>query len=450
MAKTKTTSETQQSVSPAQLLASLTEDERLELLDSLSAEEKAFLAYYWPLWARPEQLPPLDDEWLTWLVLAGRGFGKTRSGAEWVRAEVESGRARRIALIGETHKDLEEVMVFGDSGILSVFPKDKRPIVSKKPIQITFHTGAIALGYNATEPDQLRGPQFDLAWCDELAKWRYARETWDQLQFGLRLGERPRAMVTTTPRPIPLLKEILADELTRVTRGSTYDNAGNLAESFLRQITIKYEGTRLGRQELAAELLEDLPGALWTNDSFIRGGKDMQMQRVVVSIDPSGTKGGENDNNDVGIAVAGKGIDGRGYVMDDWTCNLSPAGWGRRAVEAYHFYKADCIVAETNFGGAMVEHVIKSIDPKVPYRPVIASRGKVARAEPVAALYEQQRVSHLKVFTELEKQMCMMDASGYVGEGSPDRADAAIWALSYLMLGENGYTAADLAAAMRN
>lgn len=359
-------------------------------------------------------------------------------------------RAGRIALIAETHKDLEEVLIDGDSGLLSVFPKAFRPIVKYKPIQIEFHNGAIALGYNATEPEQLRGPQFDAAWCDELAKWRYARETWDMLQFGLRLGERPRCLITTTPRPIPLLKEIMNDDTTAITRGSTLDNAGNLARSFLSQIIKKYDGTRLGRQELDAEVLEDLPGALWNNDMFIRGGENVTMQRVVISVDPSGTRGETDDGDEIGITVCGLGVDGRGYLIDDWTCKLSPAGWGKRAVEAYHRYKADCIVAEVNFGGAMVEHVIKTTPngKNVPYRPVTASRGKIVRAEPVAALYEQGRVSHLKVFELLEKQLTMMDASGYVGEGSPDRADSAIWGLSYLMLNENGYTADDVERAL--
>lgn len=350
-----------------------------------------------------------------------------------------AGRAQRIALVAETQKDLEEVMVFGDSGIMSVFPPHQRPKATRKPVRIEFHNGALALGYNATEPDQLRGPQFDCAWCDELAKWRYARETWDMLQFGLRLGLKPRQVITTTPRPIGILKEIIASPTTKVTRGSTYDNKTNLAPSFIDTIIKKYEGTRLGRQELKAEVLDDVPGALWQRDAIdrARATSTPDLQRVIVAIDPSGTKGESDDGDEIGIVVAGKGIDGRGYVLADRTCKLSPDGWGRRAVAAYHEFKADVIVAERNFGGAMVEHVVRTIDQMVSYKEVMASRGKVARAEPVAALYEQGRVSHVGSFPELEDQLCLFAPDGFIGDGSPDRADALVWALSELMLEED-------------
>lgn len=330
-------------------------------------------------------------------------------------------------------------MCYGDSGLASVFPEHEKPKIVVNPnVQVEFHTGAIALGYNATKPDQLRGPQFDLAWCDELAKWMYARQTWDMLQFCLRLGDNPQALVTTTPRPIPVLKEIMAADTTVVTRGSTFDNSANLAGSFLKAVRDKYEGTRLGRQELEAEMLDDLPGALWTRAIFDeqRKAQAPDMRRVVVAIDPSGT-GGEDDNGDsIGIVVAGLGVDGRGYVLADRSCKLSPDGWGRRAVEAYHEFKADRIVAERNYGGAMVEHVIRTVDRKVSYKEVVASRGKVARAEPVAALYEQGRVSHAGAFGELEDQCCQIGPDGYIGEGSPDRADALVWALTELMLAD--------------
>jgi len=330
-------------------------------------------------------------------------------------------------------------MCYGDSGLASVFPPHQAPKIIVNPsVTITFHTGAVALGYNATQPSQLRGPQFDRAWCDELAKWQKARETWDMLQFALRLGDRPRALVTTTPRPIPLLKEIKADPRTVVTSGSTFDNAANLAPTFLAAIREKYEGTRLGRQELFAETLDDLPGALWTR-AMLDGHRvrdTPQMARVVVAIDPSGTGGAGDDGDDIGIIVAGKGVDGRGYVLADRSCKLSPDGWGRRAVEAYHEFKADRIVAERNFGGAMVEHVIRTVDRRASYREVTASRGKVARAEPVAALYEQGRVSHVGGLSAVEDQLCLIAPDGYVGEGSPDRADALVWALTELMLDE--------------
>lgn len=418
-------------------LASQTLEARNAILADLSDADLEQLEYDWRFWARQEQIAP-DGDWLTWVINAGRGFGKTRAGSEWVREQVEAGR-KRIALIGETYKDLVEVMCFGDSGLESVFPEHQKPKIVVNPnVQITFHTGAIALGYNATQPAQLRGPQFDAAWCDELAKWRYARDTWDMLQFGLRLGERPQALVTTTPRPIPVLKEIIADPTTVVTRGSTFDNAGNLAASFLQRVQKKYGGTRLGRQELSAEILDDLPGALWTRDMLDRNRKAIvpEMRRIVVAVDPSGTGGASDDGDSIGIVVAGLGIDGRGYIIADRTCKLSPDGWGKRAVAAFHEFEADRIVAERNFGGAMVEHVIRTVDKSVSYKEVTASRGKVARAEPVAALYEQDRVSHIGGLPELEDQMCLFGPDGFIGEGSPDRADALVWAITELMLGE--------------
>lgn len=430
------------------MLASLGEKERQQALDALSPEVKAHLAYHWPFWARPNQLPP-EGDWLTWLVLAGRGFGKTRCGAEWVRSiacgktPLAAGTHRRIAVVAETAADARDVLVEGDSGILAVHPKDFRPHYEPSKRRLTWPNGVVATLYNGTEPDQLRGPQHDAALVDELAKYAYARETWDMLQFGLRLGEKPRQVVTTTPRPIPLLKEILAAPTTAVTRGSTKDNAANLAPSFLAQIVAKYEGTRLGRQELNAEILDDLPGALWTRDAIdqARVKQAPEMQRMVVAVDPSGTKGESDDGDDIGIVVAGRGVDGRGYVLADRTCKLSPDGWGRRAVAAFHEFKADRIVAERNFGGAMVQHVIKTVDPKVPYKEVTASRGKVARAEPVAALYEQRRVSHVGSFPDLEDQLVLMAPDGYAGEGSPDRVDALVWAMTDLMLNPTNPTA---------
>lgn len=394
-------------------------------------------------------MAPAGD-WLTWLVLAGRGFGKTRSGAEWVRSIVcgrtplSAGSHHRIAIVAETAADARDVLVEGDSGILSVHPPDFRPLYEPSKRRLTWPNGAVATLYNAVEPDQLRGPQHDAAFCDELAKWRYARETWDQLQFGLRLGNDPRQIITTTPRPIPVLKEIMAADTTVTTRGSTYDNADNLAEAFVRSIVRKYEGTRLGRQELNAEVLDDLPGALWSRDNLdkTRTSSAPEMSRVVVAIDPSGTKGESDDGDSIGIVAAGLGIDGRGYVLADRTCKLSPDGWGRRAVATYREFEADRIVAERNFGGAMVEHVIRTVDKSVPYKEVTASRGKVARAQPVAALYEQGRISHIGSMPELEDQMCMIAPEGFIGEGSPDRADALVWALTELMVKPAAPTAA--------
>lgn len=435
------------SASQAELLASLPEKERERILEDLSEAELSLLEHDWKFWGRPAQIPP-DGDWLTWLILAGRGFGKTRTGAEWIRSKVE-GRtpmsapvngARRIALVAETAADARDVLVEGESGILACSPKDFRPLYEPSKRRLTWPNGAMAILYNAVEPDQLRGPQQDAAWCDELAKWRYARETWDQLQFGLRLGAHPQQIVTTTPRPIPVLREIIASSSTIVTRGSTYDNRANLAPAFLKTVVSRYEGTRLGRQELDAEILDDIPGALWTRNVIdaLRCGPDFvgDYVRVVVAVDPSGTRG-DDGGDSVGIVVAAKGYDGHAYILADRTCSLSPAGWGRRAVEAYHEFSADRLIAERNFGGAMVEHVIQTTDKSVAYKEVTASRGKVARAEPIAALYEQGRVHHVGSLAALEDQLCSMAPDGYIGDGSPDRADALVWALSELMLGDS-------------
>lgn len=436
-----------QNVSPAELLASLPAAVRDKELASLDEATRAYLMYHWPFWARPNQIAPTGD-WITWAVIAGRGFGKTRIGTEWVRSVVcgktplAKGSARRLAIVGETAADVRDVLVEGDSGILAVHPRAWRPTYEPSKRRLTWPNGAVATLYNGTEPDQLRGPQHDAALVDELAKYDYARETWDMLQFGLRLGDHPRQIVTTTPRPIPVLKEILRADSTVITRGSTAENASNLAPTFLAKIVQRYEGTRLGRQELDGEILDDLPGALWTHDQIAdrRLSQPPALKRIVVSIDPSGTKGKASDkNNDVGIIVAGKGVDNRAYVLSDRTCNLGPTGWGERAIAAYRSYSANCIVAEVNFGGAMVEAVIRSIAPTVAFKSVTASRGKVARAEPIAALYEQGRVSHCGIFKELEDQMCLMATDGYAGDGSPDRVDALVWALTELMLGDGTF-----------
>lgn len=349
------------------------------------------------------------------------------------------GRSHRVALVAETAADGRDVMVEGDSGILGVHPKAFRPTYQPSMRRLTWPNGAVATLFNATEPDQLRGPQHDLGWCDELAKWRYAQETWDMLQFGLRLGEDPRQLITTTPRPIVLLKKIMADSRTVTTRGSTYENAANLAKPFMDNIKAKYEGTRLGRQELDAEVLDDVPGSLWTREGIDktrrkRGDKLPDMQRVVVAIDPAG-KSQETaiseGTAETGIIVAGLGVDGRGYVLDDQTCALSPNGWARRAVAAYDLYAADAIVVETNQGGDMVKMAVKSVRD-VPVIEVHASRGKVTRAEPVAALYEQGRISHVGTFAELEDQQVLFTPLGIAGETTGDRVDALVWALSQL------------------
>lgn len=434
------------SASLAESLASLPEAERAAILAGLSDRDHAELEYDWRFWGRPEQFAPPGD-WANWLVLAGRGFGKTRLGAEWVREEVASGRASRIALVAETAADGRDVMVEGPSGLLACHAPAERPEYEPSKRRVTWPNGAIATVFNAVEPDQLRGPQFDAAWCDELAKWRYADATWDQLAFGMRLGDHPRICITTTPRSVPLLRKLIADKRTAITRGSTFDNARNLAPSFIASIRERYEGTRLGRQELNAEVLDDVPGALWTRamiDAARAASAPDDLRRIVVAIDPSGTKGDTDDGDEIGIVVAGCSADRkRGHVIADLSIKASPEQWGRVAVRAYRKFNADRIIAERNFGGAMVEAVIRAVDPIVSYSEVTASRGKVQRAEPVAALYEQGRVSHAAGLEKLEDQMCAMTASGYLGDGSPDRVDAGVWALSELMLSE-GPTVMDM------
>jgi phage terminase large subunit-like protein len=425
----------------AERMAAIPAAERAAIIASLTDAQVMALQHDWRFWARPNQLAP-DGDWLTWVALAGRGFGKTEAGAQWVRERVAAG-ARTIALVAETQKDLEEVMV---ARLVSIYPPRQAPSVRYKPVRLVWPNGATALGYNGTEPNQLRGPEFDTAWVDELAKYRYAQETWDMLQFTMRSGNDPRVFVTTTPRPIPVLKSIIAEKTTVISRGSTFDNASNLPEKFLAKIRDRYEGTRLGRQELFAEILDDVPGALWTRDMFDRHRvRDMpQMVRVVVAVDPSGSDGQSEDADDIGIVVAGKGQDGRAYVFADRTCNLSPNGWARMAVTAYHDFKANGIVAEKNFGGAMVEFTIKTADRSVPVKLVNASRGKAVRAEPVAALYEQGKVSHIGDLSKLEDECCQMTPDGFIGDGSPNRVDAMVWALTELMVTGSTYTLANI------
>lgn len=401
----------------------------------LSPEVRAELNWRWRgWWARANQIAP-DGDWSTWLVLAGRGFGKTRSGTEWVREQWKAG-AKRMAIVAETAADARDVLVEGQSGILAISPKSERPLYEPSKRRLTWPNGAQATLYNGTEPDQLRGPEHDTALVDELAKYAYPQDTWDNLQFGLRLGSRPRVCVTTTPRPIPIIRRLIKEPATAVTRGSTFDNSANLPSRFIQTIRDRYEGTRLGRQELFAEVLDDAPGALWTRDS-IKTGTAPDLQRIVVAIDPSGASGdAESDADSIGIVVAGKGVDGRFYVVEDATCRLSPSGWGRRAAQRYAAHKADLIVAERNFGGDMVLSVIRTADKNAKVKLVTASRGKVVRAEPIAALYEQGRVTHLPGMEQLEDQMLQFTLTGYVGEGSPDRVDALVWALTDLALGE--------------
>jgi len=426
--------------SPVELLASLPLQQQLEVLSRLSPEETRNFQWDWRgWWARPNQLAPLGD-WSVWLILAGRGFGKTMTISEWVRGQVEAGDAGRIALVAPTAADAREVLVEGPAGILAVSPSWNRPVYEASKRRLTWPNGAIATTYSADEPERLRGPQHDAAVCDELAAWRYP-EAWDMLQFGLRQGRHPQCVVATTPKPVKLLKDLLAREGKDVvvTRGSTYENRANLAPSFLSTIVRKYEGTRLGRQELLAELLTDVPNALWQRSKIdeLRVLNAPALTRIVVAIDPAAKS--EEGSDETGIIVAGIGADGHGYVLDDMSGQYQPLTWARKAINAYKGHKADRIIAEINNGGEMVEATLRSVDASVSYRAVHATRGKVIRAEPIAALYEQGKVHHVGNFAKLEDQLCEMTldfdraAAGY----SPDRLDAAVWALSDLMLGSN-------------
>jgi predicted phage terminase large subunit-like protein len=387
----------------------------------------------WAAVARPEQLAPIGD-WLVWLVLAGRGWGKTRTGAEDVSAFALGNPGARIALVGPTAADVRDVMIEGQSGLRSVLPRGAEDVWNRSLGELVLNNGARFKAFSAEEPERLRGPQHHRAWCDELGAWKNAQATWDQLQFTLRLGANPRAVVTTTPKPTPLLRALLAAATTHVTRGSTFDNEANLAPAALAAFRARYEGTRLGRQELYAELLTDTPGALWTRDMIeaARCDETPPMARVVVAVDPSGSDGTSGDRQ--GIVVAGLGRDGRGYVLEDASMRGSPDQWARTVARLYHLHGADRVVAEANFGGAMVEAVLRSSAPNLPVKLVSASRGKVLRAEPVAALYEQGRISHVGAFPALEDQMAEMTTGGFVGQGSPDAVDALVWALTDLML----------------
>src|SRR6516164_2547621 len=345
-----------------------------------------------------------QGNWRIWLLLAGRGFGKTRTGAELIRARVAASTARRLALVAPTAADARNVMVEGESGILAISPPWDRPLYEPSKRRLTWQNGAIATLYSADEPERLRGPQHDATWCDELGSWRRP-EAWDMLMFGLRLGTDPRVVVTTTPRPTTLIRALVADPTAVVTRGSTYENRANQPPAFLDQIIRKYEGTRLGRQEIEAELLDDVPGALWTRGIIeaARAHNAPSLIRVVVAIDPAATSTADAD--ETGIIVAGKDGQGQGWVLADASGRYQPTEWARTAIAAYRSHRADRVVAEVNHGGEMVEATLRVIDPNVAFAAVRASRDKVTRAEPVAALYEQGRVHHVGTFPQLEDQM---------------------------------------------
>ncbi|MCK5575946.1 MAG: DNA-packaging protein [Sphingomonadales bacterium] len=425
--------------SKAEWLTCCDEGDMKAFLDALSDDECELLNSDWDFWMRDSQRPPQGD-WFCWLVLAGRGFGKTRMGVEWVRAAVE-GRgcvnipksgSLRIALISQTFADARDVMIEGDSGFMANASKGNRPHFEPSKKRLTWPSGAVATIYSADEPDQLRGPQHHMAWVDEMAKWSHADEAWSNLMFGLRLGVKPRVMVTTTPRPMPLLKEISTDPATVITRGSSFENKAHLSQRFLDEMTRRYGGTRLGRQELMGEMLDDVPGALWTRQMLDdhRTACAPDLVRIVVAVDPPVTHGPKADA--CGIVAVGKAKDGALYVLEDASVQgLSPHGWAERALGCYRAHVADRLVAEVNNGGDLVEAVIRQLAPDVSYRAVRASRGKIARAEPVAALYERGLVHHVGAFAELEDELCAYTGEG--GEKSPDRLDALVWAITELM-----------------
>jgi len=434
----------------------------LSKLEDLTDEEADDLLHTWELWARPNQLEPErvlpnGEFWTIWLILAGRGFGKTRCGAETVIKWAKEGHCKRIALIAEDSADARDVMVEGESGIMACSPRDFRPKYEPSKRRLTWPNGAQATLFSAEDYDSLRGPQFDGAWCDELCKWRYAQEAWDNLMFGLRLGDHPRVIVTTTPRPIRLLKDIILRSDTAITKGNTRENLVNLAPPFVKAVIEKYEGTRIGRQELNAEILDDVPGALWSrpmiDEARIRPVDSQtpialpHFERIVVSVDPAKEVG--EAAAETGIMVVGKDSNGHGYLLEDLSLNGSPEEWGRAAVIGLDEWAADMIVYEANQGGEMVAAVLRAAARSlkeeglrtadfVPLKAVHATRGKYVRAEPVSQLYEQKKVHHVGYFPELEDQLCEYTPDGSMGY-SPDRMDALVWGITELMVGSIAY-----------
>ncbi|WP_105382080.1 DNA-packaging protein [Neorhizobium alkalisoli] len=402
------------------------------------ARHSRALSRDWGCNARDEQKPP-EGDWRNWLIMGGRGSGKTRAGAEWVHALASADKRSdlRIALVAETLGDAREVMIDGVSGICRI-ARTNRPTFEISRRRLVWSNGAVAQIFSSEDPEALRGPQFHFAWCDELAKWKHAEETFDMLQFGLRLGADPRQVVTTTPRPVPVLKRLIADPGTRLVRMSTLENATNLSPGFIRTIEARYGGTRLGRQELAGELIEDREDALWKRADIeaCTSRFTTALRRIVVAVDPPS---GSGEGSCCGIVIAGLEASGRAVVLAD--CSVegkSPAGWAYAVAKAYSRFQADRVVAEVNQGGDMVTAMLKSVDAGLPVTMVRATRGKYLRAEPVAALYEQGRVAHAGRFAELEDQMCDFGPDGLSSGRSPDRLDALVWALTALLLEGHG------------
>ena len=399
-------------------------------INSMSADEIELLHYDWQnVWAREKQILPKGD-WFVWLLLAGRGFGKTRTGAETMR--IWKNHFPIIHLVGETAADARDVMIEGESGILATSPPYDRPLYEPSKRRVTWKNGAIANVFSADDPDQLRGPHCYKAWADELAKWRYP-DAWDQLVLGAQLGSNPQIVVTTTPRPTDIIKELIDKEDTYLTTGTTFENKDNLSKKFIDNIVKRYEGTRLGDQELLAKILEDVEGALWSILLIQKNRVTLcpELKRIVVAIDPAVTS--KQSSDETGIVVCGLGVDDIGYVLEDISGILTPNGWARRALMCYYKWKADRVIGEVNNGGDLIETVIRNLDKDVSYKSVHATKGKLIRAEPIAALYEQGRIKHVGVHSGLETQMTTWNVDTIK---SPDRLDALVWGFTELMLND--------------
>lgn len=422
----------------------ITAEQARVIKETFTEEELFQLSFEWSLWARREQMAP-DGDWTVWMLMAGRGFGKTRSGAEWVRSLIEAGTHSRIALIGATSADARDVMVEGESGLLAISPPWNKPLYEPSKRRLTWPGGQIATLYSAEEPERLRGPQHDAAWADEVAAWARP-ETWDQLMFGLRLGPRPQVVATTTPKPTQLIRDIIRRPDCVVTRGRTSDNRQNLAPAFINTVIKKYEGTRIGRQELEGELLEDVPGALWSNEMIEMtrvATPPCEFSRIVVGIDPAVSHHEESD--ETGIVVVGKGTgDYRDhvFVLDDRSgrypaaaTNPSDRSWPQVAIAAYREWQADRLVAEKNNGGDLVSAAVIQTDRNVPVTVVWASRGKAKRAEPVAMLWEQKRAHMVGLHHVLEDEMTQFQPDDPTAS-SPNRMDAMVWAVTELVVGD--------------
>ncbi|MGB4951302.1 MAG: terminase family protein [Rhizobiaceae bacterium] len=415
-----------------------------KFLATLSRKELARILADWPLFSNPAQRPPLSD-WRTWLLLGGRGAGKTRAGAQWLKGvagrdpHYVADHAGRIALVGETYADARTVMIEGESGLLALYPRSNRPAWSVSKRELVWTSGLVGQVFSGNDPERLRGSQFGAAWCDELAKWEHLEESWDMLQFCMRLGSMPRLMATTTPKPLRFFRKLMADPATVVTRSRTSENRGNLAPGFLRYLEAQYGGTRLGRQEMDGELVEDREDALWNRDIIeqARVAAAPELRRIVVAIDPPAGSGGGSAA--CGIVAVGMDENGRCYVLEDRTIHrATPLRWAAAAVALHERLEADAIVAEVNQGGDMVVEVLRNVSTTCTIRKVRATRGKWLRAEPVAALYERGLVCHAGRFPDLEDQMCNFALDGLPDGKSPDRLDALVWAITDLALGGRG------------